>query len=56
MCPTMQEDHIEQVHAVDGGFNRQITSTRQSRPIVPSPWISSPTELSSKTTPCIHKL
>jgi len=23
MCPTMQEDHIEQVHAVDGGFNRQ---------------------------------
>jgi len=23
MCPTMQEDYIEQVHAVDGGFNGQ---------------------------------
>jgi len=23
MCPTMQEDYIEQVHVVDGGFNRQ---------------------------------
>ena len=21
MCPTMQEDYIEQVHTVDGGFN-----------------------------------
>jgi recombinational DNA repair protein RecR len=23
MCPTMQEDYIEQVHVVNGGFNRQ---------------------------------
>jgi hypothetical protein len=23
MCPTMQEDYIEQVYAVDGGFNGQ---------------------------------
>jgi len=23
MCPTMQEDYIEQVHVVDGGFNGQ---------------------------------
>ena len=23
MCPTMQEDYIEYVHAVDGGFNGQ---------------------------------
>jgi len=23
MCPTMQEDYIEQVHAIDGGFNGQ---------------------------------
>jgi len=31
-------------------------STRQSRPRIPSPWISTPTELSSKTAPSIHKL
>jgi hypothetical protein len=31
-------------------------STRQSRPTIPSLWISAPTELSSKTTPSIHKL
>jgi len=23
MCPTMQEDYIERVHVVDGGFNGQ---------------------------------
>jgi hypothetical protein len=23
MCPTMQEDYIEQAYAIDGGFNRQ---------------------------------
>jgi hypothetical protein len=23
ICPIMQKDYIEQVHAVDGGFNRQ---------------------------------
>jgi hypothetical protein len=90
MCPTMQEDYIEQAHAIDGAFNgqpqrkydpfsntynpgwrdhpnlrydnpsqltlRQPIPTRQSRPTVPSPWISAPTELSSKTTPSIHKL
>ena len=32
-------------------------STKQSRPTIPFPWISIPTELSSKTTPSsIHKL
>jgi len=24
MCPKMQEDYIEQVHAIDGGFNGQL--------------------------------
>ena len=47
---TIPDSEIIQTYAI-----WEPNSTRQSKPTVPSPWISIPTELSSETAPSIHK-